>query len=488
MSDNRVRVVVTGMGAVTPLGSSVEQFWEGLVAGRSGVGPITLCDTSGIQPALQGRSRTLTRRSTSTPRRLAGWRVSASSPLPRPTWPWRIPAWIWDVRTRRGSGCCWATGQAALSTTQDACEDMNEKGAMKVNPFFIPMMLPNMAAANVARAGWGQGLQLNGGHSLRGLQTRPSARQQRPYAGGAVDIVLAGGSEASISKIGLSGFCILRALSTHNDEPEKASRPFDARRDGFVPAEGAAILILESLEHALNRGATILAELAGYGASSDAFHAVQPDETGEGAGRAMRWAMANAGITTDQVDYINAHGTSTPLNDAVETMAIKKVFGESAYTVPISSTKSMTGHALGGAGALEAVACIKNYPGRDHTPYGEPGKRRPRLRPGLCAQHRATPEGGHRPVQQLWIRRAEHLHRGAPFRGVAERPNVVVPAKLVLVETGSGHPSPRPALLDSCSGAGMTCPFIACPVLDTGGGGAEFHCPLVVSLSNHMSR
>ena len=170
---------------------------------------------------------------------------------------------------------------------------------------------------------------------------------------------MAGGSEASISKIGLAGFSILKALSTHNEEPTKASRPFDTQRDGFVPAEGAGILVLENMEHALNRGAPILAELVGYGASSDAFHLVQPEPSGAGAARAMRWALADAGIGPENVDYINAHGTSTPLNDAMETKAIKGVFGDIAYNVPISSTKSMTGHGLGGAGALEAVACIK---------------------------------------------------------------------------------------------------------------------------------
>ena len=358
MSDNRVRVVVTGMGAVTPLGSSVEQFWEGLVAGRSGVGPITLCDTSRYPTRIAGEVTDFDPEKYINPkeaRRMARFsQVSVAAAYMA----------LEDSGLDMGRedmervGVLLGNGAGGLSTTQDACEDMNEKGAMKVNPFFIPMMLPNMAAANVARLVGAKGYNST-------VVTACAASNQaigeatEAIRRGAVDIVLAGGSEASISEIGLSGFCILRALSTHNDEPEKASRPFDARRDGFVPAEGAAILILESLEHALNRGATILAELSGYGASSDAFHAVQPDETGEGASRAMRWAMANAGITTDQVDYINAHGTSTPLNDAVETMAIKNVFGESAYTVPISSTKSMTGHALGGAGALEAVACVK---------------------------------------------------------------------------------------------------------------------------------
>ena len=249
-------------------------------------------------------------------------------------------------------------GAGGLDTTQIACLDMQEKGAMKINPFFIPMMLPNMAAANVARVFGAKGYNST-------VITACAASNQaigealEVIRRGAADVVLAGGVEASISEIGLSGFCILRALTNSNEEPQKASRPFDAGRDGFVPAEGSAIVVLESLDHAIKRGAPILAELIGYGSSCDAFHAVQPDDTGEGAARAIRWALRDASIDVNQVDYINAHGTSTPLNDAAETMAIKNVFGETAYSVAVSSTKSMTGHAMGGAGALEAVACVK---------------------------------------------------------------------------------------------------------------------------------
>ena len=188
---------------------------------------------------------------------------------------------------------------------------------------------------------------------------------------GAVDVVLSGGTEASISELGLSGFCILKALSTRNEEPDKASRPFDSERDGFVPAEGAAILILESLEHALDRGATILAEVAGYGTSATPFTRFQPDETGDGAARAIRWALADAGAPPEEIDYINAHGTSTQLNDAIETMAIKTVFGERAYKVPISSTKSMVGHALGGRWSAGGRGLREEHPGRRDTSHGE---------------------------------------------------------------------------------------------------------------------
>ena len=358
MNTDRARVVVTGMGAVTPLGSSVEKFWDGLVAGRSGIGPITLCDTTGYPTRIAGEitdfqpDKYINSRES---RRMA--RFSQVS-LAAAYMAMEDASLDLEREDAERIGVLLGNGAGGLSTTQDACADMTGKGVMRINPFFIPMMLPNMASANVARLVGAKGYNST-------VVTACAASNQaigeaaEAIRRGAVDVVLAGGSEASISEIGLSGFCILKALSTHNEEPEKASRPFDANRDGFVPAEGAAILILESLEHALERGAPILAEVAGYGASSDAFHAVQPDENGEGASRAMRWALENAGITTADVDYINAHGTSTPLNDAVETMAIKSLFGERAYSVPISSTKSMIGHALGGAGALEAVACVK---------------------------------------------------------------------------------------------------------------------------------
>ena len=177
---------------------------------------------------------------------------------------------------------------------------------------------------------------------------------------GVADVVISGGCEAGICELGLGGFNVIKALSRYTEDPANASRPFDAQRDGFVPAEGAGILVLESLEHAVNRGANILAEVVGYGVSSDAFHAVQPDKDGSGAARAIRWALEDAGLQPQDISYINAHGTSTPINDRVETLAIKKAFGDQAYKVPISSTKSMIGHALGGAGGLEAIASIKS--------------------------------------------------------------------------------------------------------------------------------
>lgn len=358
MNNNRARVVVTGMGAVTPLGASVEQFWEGLVAGRSGIGPITLCDSSQFPCQIAGEIPDFDPANYINPREARRMARFSQVSIAAASMAVENSGLDMGREDQERVGVLLGNGAGGLPTTQDAVNDMNEKGGMKINPFFIPMMLPNMAAANVARTFGAKGYNST-------VVTACAASNQaigeaaEAIRRGAVDIVLAGGSEASISEIGLAGFCILKALSTHNEEPTKASRPFDSQRDGFVPAEGAGILVLENMEHAMNRGASILAELVGYGASSDAFHLVQPEETGEGAARAMRWALADAGIDPENVDYINAHGTSTPLNDAMETKAIKRVFGDIAYKVPISSTKSMTGHGLGGAGALEAVACIK---------------------------------------------------------------------------------------------------------------------------------
>ncbi len=356
---DRKRVVVTGMGAVTPLGNTVQEFWDGLVAGRSGITPMTLCDPSAFPCQIAGEVKGFDPGAYINPREARRMARFSQLALASAQMAVEDAGLDLDKEDQERVGVLLGTGIGSLPTTQETCQDMLSKGGMKINPFFIPMILPNMAAANIARIFGAKGYNST-------VITACAASNQsigeatEAIRRGAVDIVLTGGTEAGISELGLSGFCILKALSTRNEQPDKASRPFDAERDGFVPAEGAAILIIESLEHALDRGAPILAEVAGYGTSCDAFHAVQPDETGEGAARAMRWALEDAGTPPEAIDYINAHGTSTPLNDAIETMAIKTIFGERAYKVPISSTKSMVGHALGGAGALEAVACIKS--------------------------------------------------------------------------------------------------------------------------------
>ena len=354
----RPRVVVTGMGALSPLGRSVQESWEGLVAGRSGIGPMTLCDPSDFPCQIAGEvkgfdpTQYIPGRQSRRMARFSQLAVSAAMQAVEDA------GLSIDAAKSHRYGVLLGNGNGGFPTTEEGCRVMLNRGGMRVSPFFFPMTLPNMAASNISRI-----LGLKGYNST--VITACAASNQaigeaaETLRRGAADVMLTGGAEAGISQLGLAGFCTMRALSTRNDEPQKASRPFDAKRDGFVPAEGASVLVLETEEHALNRGAEILCEVAGFGCTSDAFHPVQPEETGEGAARAMRMALADAGVGLDEVDYINAHGTSTPLNDAVETTAIKGLFDKRAYEIPVSSTKSMVGHSLGASGGLEAVACVR---------------------------------------------------------------------------------------------------------------------------------
>ena len=249
-------------------------------------------------------------------------------------------------------------GNGGFPTLEDNCRVMVDKGGMKMTPFFFPMVLPNMAAGNLSHY-----LGFKGYNAT--VSTACAASNQAigealgVIRNGIADVVFAGGSEAGISELGLSGFSVMRALTTQNENPASASRPFDLNRDGFIPAEGSGILVLENLDHAVRRQATILAEVVGFGCTADAGHLVQPEPTGSAASAAIQIALADAKLQPSQVDYINAHGTSTPLNDSIETTVIKRVFGEQAYGIPISSTKSMIGHSLGASGSLEAVACVK---------------------------------------------------------------------------------------------------------------------------------
>ena len=355
---NRNRVVVTGLGVMSPLGESVNEFWDSLVTGKSGIGKITLCDTDEFPNDIAGEvtgfdpGQYIDPKEAKRMARFSQMAVAAAAVAIEDAKinisdedPWRLGVLI-------------GNGNGGFPTTQDNAAILFKRGAMKMSPFFVPMILPNMAAANVSRV---FGLK---GYTNTVITACAAGNQAIGEAAevirrGTADVVVAGGCEAGISRLGLGGFHVIRALSRYKGDPSKASRPFDLERDGFVPGEGAGILILENLEHALNRGANIFAEIVGYGISSDAYHAVQPDETGEGAAKAIELALRDANIEVADIDYINAHGTSTPLNDASETKAIKKVFKEHSYKVPISSTKSMTGHILGGAGAIEGVAAVK---------------------------------------------------------------------------------------------------------------------------------
>ena len=358
MEHRRNRVVVTGMGAVTPLGESVNEYWDSLVRGKSGIRGMTLADPTAYPCKVAGEVPDFDPGKYINPREARRMARFSQMAIAAAALAIEDAALDLSAEDEERMGVVMGNGNGGFPTTEDNARLLVNRGGMRVSPYFIPMILPNMAAANVSRIfglkGYTSTVITACAAGTQGIGEAAEAIRR-----GAADVVLGGGCEAGICELGLGGFNVIKALTRRDVPPHKASCPFDADRDGFVPAEGAAIFALESLEHAISRGAEPLAEVAGYGVSSDAFHAVQPDEDGSGAARAMRWAIADAGMQPGDIDYINAHGTSTPKNDAVETLAIKSVFGDAAYDVPVSSTKSMIGHALGGGGALEAVACVK---------------------------------------------------------------------------------------------------------------------------------
>ncbi len=354
--DGRQRVVVTGLGALTPLGNDAETFWTNLIEGESGAGPITHFDPSDfpVKFACEVKdfdpTRWLERRKARKMDRFAQMIVGAA----------RMAEEDAGIEIGDGSdiGASVATGIGGLESFQELVGALMERGPDRVNPQTIPAIIPNMGAAWVS-------MELGTRGPLNSQCTACAASNMA--VGDAVDairlgraeVMLAGGTEAGITPAGIAGFGAMRALSRRNDEPERASRPFDLERDGFVMGEAAAILVLEDLERAKARGAKIYAEIAGYGLSSDAQHVTEPDPTGRHPARAMRMALDDAGMTPDDVGYVNAHGTSTPLGDASETRVIKLAFGEEgARRTPVSSTKGATGHCLGASGAIESIACI----------------------------------------------------------------------------------------------------------------------------------
>ena len=356
--DEERRVVVTGLGALTPAGLGVPATWEALKAGRSGIARLTLCDPTGYSCTVGGEVtgyKASDYLDSKTARRMARFVQFAIVAAREAVEHAGLDLCAEDLDR---IGVVLGNGNGGYPEIEEGARTLVAKGGMRMSPFFFPMTLPNIAAAQVSLT-----------YGLRGPSativtacaagTQAIGEAAEMVRRGAADVVVTGGVEAGISQLGLGGFAVMRALSTtFNDEPARASRPFDARRDGFVPAEGAGVLVLESLAHARERGAEPLVEVAGYGATSDAYHVVHPDEDGSGAMRAMRIAIADAGLAPHEIDYINAHGTSTPLNDRIETLAIKRLFGEAAHGVAVSSTKSMLGHALGGAGGMEAVATV----------------------------------------------------------------------------------------------------------------------------------
>ena len=357
MSNASNRVVVTGIGVLSPLGLDAATTWQGLVAGKSGIDYITLFDPEPFETKFAGEVKGfeptdyISRKDVRRMDRFAQLAVAASLQAME-------QAGIKINPTNQNNiGVLVGTGAGGLITLAHQIQVMLESGPDRVSPFLAPMMATDMASAQVSILLGAKGPNFCTTSSCSSSSDAIGVAYETVKRGDA-QAMITGGSEAIITPIGIAAFNANRAISTRNNEPQKASRPFDADRHGFVLGEGAAILILESLPFAQSRGAKILAEIIAYGASGDAYHITQPLENGEGAARAMRMALDKAGLKPTEIDYINAHGTSTPLNDKMETKAIKTVFGDYAYKIPISSTKSMIGHLLGGAGAVEAAITI----------------------------------------------------------------------------------------------------------------------------------
>ncbi len=351
------RVVVTGMGVISPVGNGKEEFWTSLTQGRSGVGRLTLFDPTDYDSQIAGQVNNF-----DAPARLGKKEARRMDRFTQFALVAALDA-VEDGRLDLSRedldriGVLVGSGIGGLSTIEAEHATLLERGPSKISPFFIPMLIVDMASGQIAIRLGAKGPNFcvatacaSASHAI-GDSCRIVQR-------GEAEVMITGGTEAAVTPLGVGGFCAMKALSTRNHEPEKASRPFDKMRDGFIMAEGAGIVILEDLEHALKRGAHIYGELVGYGMSGDAYHITAPAPGGEGAARAMQWALKDANLKPEAVDYINAHGTSTQLNDKFETMAIKTVLGEHAKKVAVSSTKSMTGHLLGAAGGVELIACL----------------------------------------------------------------------------------------------------------------------------------
>lgn len=353
----RRRVVVTGMGCISPLGNDIHTLWQSVSRGISGVGPITQFDASEHKTKIAAEVKDFdaaalfgSREARKMDRYTQFALASAQQALLQ-------AGLVPNDQNRDRIGAVIGTGIGGLHTLIEQYQVFTERGPSRVSPFLVPMMLPDSAGSMIAIHYGLRGPNLAvitacaTGNNAIGEATEIIRRDQ-------ADVMLAGGSEAAILPVAMAGMNVMGALSTRNEEPTRASRPFDLHRDGFVMGEGAAVLVLEELTFAKQRGATILAEIIGYGHTNDAYHVSAPSENGYGAALCIKQALHDAGLEVNQIDYINAHGTSTPLNDKSETAAVKTVFGELAYKIPISSTKSMTGHLLGASGALEAVICV----------------------------------------------------------------------------------------------------------------------------------
>lgn len=353
----RRRVVVTGLGMVTPLGTGVQQNWEAVCAGKSGIVPISKFDTSDFPCKIAGEVKDFKPQDFLDKQQLRRFDVFIHYAVASARMAMEDSGLKIDPSNSHRVGCLTGSGLGGLAMLEHYHKVLLEKGPRRISPFFIPGIIANMAPGQIAIEFGAKGPNIS-------VETACAAGSHavgdacRLIREGIADAMITGGAEAVVTPLALSGFCSMRALSLRNDEPEKASRPFDLDRDGFVMGEGAGIMILEEMTQALERGADIYAEVVGYGLSGDAYHVSAPEPEGEGAISCMSMAIHDAGLKPEDIDYINAHGTSTKLNDASENKAIKTVFGAHAYKLAISSTKSMTGHLLGGAGGVEAVYSV----------------------------------------------------------------------------------------------------------------------------------
>lgn len=355
----KVRAVVTGLGVVSPIGNSVEEAWENMLAGRSGVGQVTRFDTTNYTTKIAGEVKNFDPAAFIDKKELRRMDLAEQYALVASELAIRNSGLDLSQVDLERAGVVIGSGIGGISTFEAQHSTLVTSGPGRVSPFFIPMMIIDMCAGLVSMRFGFKGPNY-ATVSACASSAHAIADAFRVVQRGEADIMIAGGAEATITPTSMAGFCQARAMSTRNDDPEKASRPFDKGRDGFVMGEGSAIIVIESLEHAQKRGARIYGEVMGAGMTADAYHMTAPHPDGEGAARAMKLAIKDSGITPAQVSYINTHGTATDLGDIAETRAIKTVLGEHAYKVPCNSTKSLSGHLLGAAGAIELVACLKS--------------------------------------------------------------------------------------------------------------------------------
>ena len=348
------RVVITGLGMVTPLGTGVEKNWEALCAGKSVIGPVTKFDTTEFKSKIAAEVTDFNASDFMDKQQLRRFDIFIHYGIASARMAMEDSGLKITPENSKKIGCLTGSGLGGLSMIESYHKILLEKGPGRVSPFFIPGIIPNMLPGQIAIEFGAQGPN-SSIETACAASSHAVGESFRLIQDGIADAMITGGAEAVITPLAYAGFCSMRALSTRNDKPERASRPFDKERDGFVMGEGSGILIIEELNHALERGAKIYTEIAGYGLSGDAYHVSAPHPEGEGAVNCMAMAIQSAGLRPEDVDYINAHGTSTQLNDLSETKAMKKLFGDHAYKLAISSTKSMTGHLLGGTGGVEAI-------------------------------------------------------------------------------------------------------------------------------------